>query len=451
MTTQPDTLTRAFAEADGLRSAALARTPVPQAAPPYHPPPSSVAFGPSPSGMAKEGLNHFTSWTYSCVRAIASRIAGQPVRLARRVRGGSPAGLKGNVPRWVKDAGVGLEPVERHPLLEALQNPNPIHVTWSLMFGTAASLELTGRGYWFMDREAGKPRIYPVPVPWTTPVHEGGRFYDSYDVLPPGAVEPTRVAGEDMVHFSYPDPADPLGVVSPFKAAAAAVASDEAIQTAQNRMFRSVFPGLAVILGKIDQASGAKGRPRLSEDQKRELISAVLGRFRGVRNFDEPIILDALIEDLKRVNPDLREMDFLESGKGVKERICQAFGVNPIILGAIEGANRASSREAAGHFADLLNPKLALMGQTLTGWCGPWFGDEGLVVYFDEVRPRDAEEERNRMSIAARSGAVTLNELRAFAGLPALASGGDELVKPAPAAAPVKRHRRGEPSRNGHA
>ena len=41
------------------------------------------------------------------------------------------------------------------------------------------------------------------------------------------------------------------------------------------------------------------------------------------------------------------EMDFLDSGNGHQEsRIFQAFGVNPIIVGEIQGANRAQAAVA---------------------------------------------------------------------------------------------------------
>jgi hypothetical protein len=122
-----DALDRAFAAADALRQSARAEVALARPAP-YPSPGPPAPFGPSAvpgPWSAREQLAHFRSWVYAAVRPIAQRVAGQPVRLARRVRGGAgPGGLKGHLPDWVKALRTNLEPVERHPLLDAVSDPN---------------------------------------------------------------------------------------------------------------------------------------------------------------------------------------------------------------------------------------------------------------------------------------------------------------------------------------
>jgi phage portal protein BeeE len=50
-------------------------------------------------------------------------------------------------------------------------------------------------------------------------------------------------------------------------------------------------------------------------------------------------------------------VDFLESGQSTKSRIFQSFGVNPIIVGEIAGANRAYAAVAEAVFcSNVINP-----------------------------------------------------------------------------------------------
>jgi phage portal protein BeeE len=138
---------------------------------------------------------------------------------------------------------------------------------------------LTGRAFWFLDRQLGRTKIYPVPPSWVTPEHDRHRFYARYQVRPPGAAEPVTVAGDDMVAFSYCDPADPLGALSPLAAVARAVVADESIQAAQHMAFLTgVHPGLAITVGSLSELPGMKTRPRLSEAQRQEIVGAILSR-----------------------------------------------------------------------------------------------------------------------------------------------------------------------------
>src|SRR5262249_38155193 len=152
--------------------------------------------------------------------------------------------------------------------------------------------------------------------------------------------------------------------------------TDVALQQAQERAFLlGLFPGLAVVIGKQAAASltGTPGeRPLLTKEQRLSIITALKQAYRGSRNYDEPIILDALIEDVKKVTQNPREMDFLNSGNATKERVTQGFGTNPIVMGEIEGANRASAIVADRIFCDVtINPKIELISQCLTRWVAP--------------------------------------------------------------------------------
>jgi phage portal protein BeeE len=207
------------------------------------------------------------------------------------------------------------------------------------------------------------------------------------------------------------------------------VAIDEAILSSQLSMFqRGIHPSHVLTIGKNAGPDGTVSatRPTLSAAQRRQLVNAVKAIYAGASKSGEPLILDGIVESVTRLSNTAAELDWTESGQSTKARITQIFGVNPIILGELEGANRASSLAAEEHLASTINPKLQLMGQTLTEYLGPRFG---VVIWFDQYTPKDFEAELKRMQLLAQYGAIELNELRAWAGLPPVDYGNMPLAQ----------------------
>jgi phage portal protein BeeE len=377
------------------------------------------------AGSARQQLEAFKGWVYAAVRPIAQRIAGQEVKVGRRVRRRTGQRVKA----------VEVEEQANHPLALALADPNPVMVPWSLMFSTVATLELTGLGYWWLaEGEGGALQIWPLPPSWVLP-KRGGATFESYEVRPPGQVEPSVLPAEDVVRFAYPSPGDPFGSVSPLRACAAAVNADETIQGAQARAFsQGLWPGMGIRLARNPGVNGQQGnRPVLNEHQRAQVIHAVKQAYRGVTNYGEPIILDGVIEEVFKLTNSPHEMDFLDSSNLTKKRIFQAFGTNPLIAGEIEGTNRAQAVVAERLFlSGTVNPKIELLSQCLTGWMSWRYRTPELVVWVEPAVADDDEADDRRLGMAAKYGACTVNELRSRAGLPPLADG-DRLVSPAPA------------------
>ncbi|MEQ8790254.1 MAG: phage portal protein [Pirellulaceae bacterium] len=352
---------------------------------------------------AAEQLRHFRGWVFAAIRPIAQRIAGQPIHVGKAPR-----------QRQTKDARP--EPLSSHPLLDLLADPNDLMVAWSLIYSMIASLELTGRQLWWLPE---RKQILPIPTSWLVGM-EGATKITAFRVRPPYSGETFDIPAEQCCYFVYPDPSDPHGALSPLQAAASAVNSDELMQQSQASTFRQgINPGHALIVGKEATPDGQQRRPRLSPAQQRQLIGAIRKRYEGAMNHGEPLILDALIEDVKVLSrPWSKEMDFLNSGKMTKERICQIFGVSPYLIGGSEPGSRAASAVAEQHFiAGTINPKIELLSQTLTEWLAPMFGGE-IVVWIEPCTANDAEMELRRMELAAKFGALRMNELRTFVGLP---------------------------------
>jgi len=362
--------------------------------------PAGIATQSPDLARAQEQLCHFKGWVYASIRPIAQKIAGQPIHVGR---------MKGQMRRTKRHQPTDVDPLENHPLLDLFHDPNDLMVAWSLIFVTVASLELTGRQLWWLP---GKKQILPIPTSWIRGF-EGSTKFTSFKIQPPRSGETFNLPAEECVYFAYPDPSNPHGAVSPLQAVAAAVDADESIQTSQVTMFRrGIHPSHAVVVGKHE---GASVRPMLTASQQRQIISAIRKRYADVHNHGEPLILDGLIEDVKKLSNTPAEMDWLNSSQSTKARIAQGFGTNPIIMGEIEGANRASSQVADQHFCDwTVNPKIELISQTLTEYLRPMFGDE-LVVWIEPCVANDADMKFKWASLLSKSGVLTGDELRDLA------------------------------------
>jgi HK97 family phage portal protein len=390
--------------------------------------------------LSREELRHFDGWVYASIRPIAQRIAGQPILAGRKATKGrmdrSKAVNKDRAPRFIKTLSDGVEAVDSHPLLDALRTPNDLMTGWALMYVTVATMELAGLSYWYLDDDKDGLRIWPLPPSWVLPEHSEDELFVSYKVTPMGVGAPIDVPADQMLRLAYPDPSDPLiGAKSPLQAAGRSVSADESIETCQYRAFKNgINPGLALIVGRHPdaQTSGPGLRPILDKAQRNQLIQAVKQAYAGAYNHDEPLILDGLIEDAKRISNTNREMDFLASSGITKGRITQTFGVNPIIMGELEGANRASAAAADDHFlASTVNPKIELLSETLTRFLAPRYGDEGLLLWIEPARANDPDATRADREQALAYGLVKRNEARAWYDLPPLdGEEGEELVQP---------------------
>jgi len=287
-----------------------------------------------------------------------------------------------------------------------LANPNNIMVGWSLIFSTVASLELTGKSLWWLPEQK---EILPVPTSWIQGYDSEGTSYESFKIRPPGSSEAITLPREEICYIAYPNPGDPWGSTSPLQAVGAAVDADESITLSQSSMFkRNINPSVILTVGK--DANGH--RPRLTSTQRRTVIDAIKKRYAGVAKHGEPLILDSMIEDVKRLffNTTL-EMDYLRSSQKTKDQILQGFGVSPYITGGSEPGSRAASAMASQHFVEYtINPKIELISQSLTEWLGPMFG--GIKVWIEPAVCHDAEMRLKWAELLSKNGVITAHELR---------------------------------------
>ena len=420
-------------------------------------------IGPStPQWSDVDTMRYHTGWVYASARAIAQRIAGQGVRVGRRtpsgpVKGHGRAtkgprsgreepesgrrwGYKGAAdgPPWLRPGVV--KELTTHPLLDSFDDPNPFLTSFDLLDLAVRSLLLTGLAYLWLDEQPdGSTRVWYLPSGWVREDPDAKVPLSRFIVRPAHSVQEFPLDASELVRFALPDPANPLAGLGLLKAGFFAVQTDQEIQTAQLATLRnSARPGLLVKINQETTAGGIPGtRPVLNNAQRRALASRISAAYAGTLRAGEPLILDGFIEDVKPLFDGESEVDYRDSSALTKERITQLFGCNPIILGQVEGANRASAVVADENFCYATCKPIAVkLGQTLTKWFRVHHDDPNLVVWVPPPEPRDPDGRRADLDQLARAGGITVNELRAEHGLPPIA-GGDVLVKAPPSPAPA--------------
>jgi phage portal protein BeeE len=402
---------------------------------------------------------YFAGYPYAIINAIANRLAAQPIRVGRILPKGrkpdkglrikraassatndNPTGLL--CPKHLQEIANRVEIIPNHPINRALEYPNPIMVRHHLLYSTFASIEITGLGYWWMyrDKVTGKSQIWPIPSHWMEPVHEEERLFAYYKLTLPGTGQTIKVPTKQVAVFLTPDPSDPFGTYPVMQAMSKSVMTDWAFEVAQRMSLENgINPGLAIMVGKPPEFAGVGGDQMvLTAEQRNQIIAAVRRQYRGVTRFDEPLILDALIKDVKKITTSPVEMAFKDSGPLVRNRLCQGWGMNPITLGEIEGVNYASSGVADHHVCrTVFAPRCEVNSQSMTRYVGPYFGGNrlddadvngDLVVYQEPVQPSDPEMEMNRDWGDYDRGIISRNDIRRKRGLEPIKGGGFAFV-----------------------
>lgn len=409
-------LEKAFVRADSFVSAARHKAAQPGALPPSLSG-DSLFSGKTPTIAAShECYAHNREWVYACVRLISTRIAGQAVRVARKGRAkqiSSFATKALGLPRNFKSHPGTLEPLESHELIDVLADPYEMGTAWSLMYVTAASLELTGRAFWLMEEdENGKKGLYPIPsswvkIDWDSPI---------WKIKAPGCEE-VDVESDHLVHFYYPDPADPRNALSPLVALQRSVFADESITTAQTQSFaRGIYPSAIVTIGDNPDGAGGTLTPVLTQAQRNQILNSIRSLYAGAHKH-EPVILDGLVKKIEKWSLTPDEMGFLDSSAITKSRILQGFGIGAILLGDVDSTSYAAYNAADKIFcATKVNPLIALLSQTMTEWLPQWFGED-LAVWIEEAVPNNDEMTFKQYQYAHAKGAVSDDEYRAYMGM----------------------------------
>lgn len=391
-------------------------------------------------GNTKSRRNYslYRGWLYSAIHALASEAAGQPVQIGRmlgveleeernRKLSRTKSWLQQRMTKTakMKTAHQEMELILSHPLLDALEQPNPIQRRWQFVYCFVANLNLTGWAYIVSGTtEDGKLEFYSLPTTWVRPDHKEGPF-SRFRIVDPKkltAGDDDNWLTRDQVAFAHlPNPSDPLSALAPAQSQVAAIRIDDHIQTSQERFFENgVFPSVVVTVGKDPHPDVPSGiRPRLTAVQRRQVHGAISKTMQGVANYGNPAIVDGMIENIERLSMGQNEMGWEKSERSARTRILSAFGVHPYILGEpVSVGGYAQAAKIEERFCKRVNIFLDMLGNVITNFAGPLASvDDDLLVWWEECESRDPSLHHLAMREARKLGDITRNEHRTMLGL----------------------------------
>jgi len=341
------------------------------------------------------------------------------------------------------------EPVEDHPIVQLLSEPEPGMVGNLLWGWVIQDYKLFGNAYLRKQRLAGPGSqvvaLQYLPQDMVRPVGDGRNPLTHFVYTTDGRQYDLPV--EDVIHFRYGrDPSDIRLGRSTVQAVLREIATDN---TASSAAFGLLSNGAmpSIIVGPDANGSAQVDiSPDDAQQVKRSLRENLTGdNAGGIVVMSGPYKLD-------KVSLTPAELALDSVRRVPEERICSALGLNPMVLGLGSGLDRSTysnyERAQQAAWEDGMVPLMRAVAETLTVALLPDFPEsqEGDFVEYDLSGVRalmdDRQSEAERAERLYKAGVADLAEAKRIAGLEAAPE--DEGVmhpdaaQTMPAAAPIR-------------
>lgn len=330
---------------------------------------------------------------YACIKYLMNGVSEAPLRVYTADRKELPA----------------------HGLRQLVRKPNPFITETELWGLTVLHLCLAGNAVWEKIRSASGRWVetWPLRPDRVRVVPDKDKWISHYLYEIDGVAYPIKV--EDIIHFKTPDPLNDYFGMAPLRSAVRNTSIDnESADFVKMMLQNGGFPGL------ILKVEGAKDSPELVKRMKAQFIQNFGGDHKGA-----PGVIDKDSMDIISVGLNLEQLAFPELRGDVVAKICQVFGVNPILIGAKVGLNASTysnfeEARSAGQEATIA-PLQRHFSDVLDRYGVPEFGDETNEARFDTSDVSALKSVRKAkyeaMTPAVTAGYVTVNDARKFVGL----------------------------------
>lgn len=346
---------------------------------------------------------------YRCIKLISQNAAAVP---------------------WVVYAGKGARRrrVDNHPLLDLLQQPNPMQGGASLFEALYSFFLISGNGYleavgpalgapmelWALrsDRVRVVPGLGGVPENYRYTV--GGQSKD-FPVSPFGGKN-------RLLHIKSFHPLDDWYGMSPLEAAAFSIDQhNDAAKWNAALLQTAGRPSGAIVY----RPSHAEAPDTLTPEQRQNLKGELEAHFTGAENAGRPLILEGGL-DWREMSLSPKDMDWL-AGKDVSAReIALAFHVPAQLIG-VAGSLTFSNFEQArlALYDDAVLPLLDQVKDGLNNWLVPQFGDDLMIDYDVDKIEALAPRRQEIWARMASADFLSINEKRAALGYASIGDEGD--------------------------
>jgi phage portal protein BeeE len=395
---------------------------------------SSTSYNNQNTGRDYELVTRgITGTAYRAATINATVLAGQTLRLFRKTGTGiAKAGRKvadkrivkhatnrgrvksliGKAATYANRAGDQVEEVLDHPVLDLLQNPDPIYTGSMWMHMLFWFKEVSGRAYLYVGEKVnGVPvSAYILPSQFAWPMLSDTGFIAGY-YYGRNRSDPMRIAAEDVVYLrQHGSPVHPAGGMSwLFSVMAETDMEAAALQAEAQRWLNGGMPGMVF-----------KAAPTTTDAQMRQINAHLNQSTRGVGKAGSILLLRDT--ELIQYGTKPHEMQYVEGITTTEKRIYDAAGI-PEPIYRLNSANLASATVAnAQYMRYTIAPRLATLAGELTELLLPHYGVEPGEMWFcfDDPTQDDQIALATELRAAEAQGIITPNEYRAVMDLEAL-------------------------------
>lgn len=372
-----------------------------------------------------------TAWRAASINATV--ISGQTLRLYRRAGVSDGVGEKvsdrqrvkyltgrgtvrplvGKSMVYASRAGDQIEEVTDHPVLDLLQNPDPVYTGPLWLWMLSWFKEIAGRAYVFVGERngVGYPiSAYILPSEYAWPMLDdtgliAGFYYGR------NRSSPMRIDAADVLYLrQHGSPVHPAGGVSWLSSVIPETDMEAAaLQAEAARWTNGGMPGMVF-----------KAHPQTTDAQMTQINAHLAQSIRGVAKAGNFLLLRDT--ELEQYGTKPHEMQYVEGITCTEKRIYDAAGI-PEPIYRLNSANLASATVAnAQYMRYTIAPRLAVLAAELTELLLPQFGMTPGDFWFahDDPVQDDQIALAAELRAAEMQGLVTPNEYRRIMDLEAL-------------------------------
>jgi len=325
----------------------------------------------------------------------------------------------GHVPWKVLKSKSG-EVIAGHPLHYLLKRPNPEKAGADFFSELISSILLFGNSYILSTSDSKPKEIYLLPALATELVLDQNRLvaykYKSSSGDKFYRVDPVNKISR-VLHLKNYHPLNQHYGLSCLEAASLPIDLHQQSSYWNHSLLQNgARPSGALI---VKDSNGY-----LSDEQFERLQAQLSEKFTGNNNAGKPLLLEGgLGWQEMSINP--KDMDFIESKNSAAREIALAFGVPPQLLG-INGDNTYSNMQEArlALWEETLIPLLDKIADSMSNWLSYLFKEDIIIDFDSDGISALTEKRENLWAKISNANFMTLNEKRAFVGLPRI-EGGD--------------------------
>lgn len=324
----------------------------------------------------------------------------------------------GHVPWKVLKSKSG-EVIANHPLNNLLKRPNPEKAGADFFSELISSMLLFGNSYILSTSDFRPKEIYLLPASATEAVLDQNVLvaykYQSASGDKLYRIDPISKISR-VLHLKNYHPTNHHYGLSSLEAASLPIDLHQQSSYWNHSLLQNgARPSGALI---VKDSNGY-----LSDEQFERLQAQLSEKFTGSNNAGKPLLLEGgLGWQEMSINP--KDMDFIQSKNSAAREIALAFGVPPQLLG-INGDNTYSNMQEArlALWEETLIPLLDKIADNISNWFSYMFNEEITIDFDSDSISALTEKRENLWAKIANANFMTLNEKRAFVGLPKIKDG----------------------------